>query len=443
MFLYMQQPLISKMNLKTTISKKVVSTFLLFFLFSISFAQSKKTCEILTKTIEKYASNVNAFKVNYIFQSGSGDTSRFEGNLYYNNTIPHQPPYYILEADDNIHTYFNNKNYYGCNNSGANKFTDFLLTDSTKLLKRNLIRYMIPAFLMYHPFLKDYIEGCNTKTVVLKETNESYIISIADSTLCNGVADGVTIGTSNYDLALIEIDKKTFLIKKHYSELDSKVGGVISKQIDELRFTQLPILKEAIIAKIDNEKPLANRVTPIKDSLHKSAELGSFPSFKLKDMNNTDFTDDLIKSRYVLVEFWYKSCAPCILNLQQLNKIDSMYSKTDLTILAVNDVDTGLTNLSSFIKKFNLTYPVLYRGKSLADTFHFYSHPQTFIYDNKDRKIVFSSMGGSPNYAADIKIAFDGILKKETNSFFTLLIIGLGCMLVLITVFVRLRSKKI
>ena len=117
-------------------SKKVITTFLLFLIASINIAQNTNTCGILKKTIEKFKSNVNAFHVKFTsFNTDDEDTLRYIGDLYYNNTAPNQPPFYILEANNSNYIYFNNTSYYGVNNVGSKEFTDLSKTDEPKRRK--------------------------------------------------------------------------------------------------------------------------------------------------------------------------------------------------------------------------------------------------------------------------------------------------------------------
>ncbi len=423
-------------------SKKVNTTFLLFLIASINIAQNTNTCGILKKTIEKFKSNVNAFHVKFTsFNTDDEDTLRYIGDLYYNNTAPNQPPFYILEANNSNYIYFNNTSYYGVNNVGSKEFTDLSKTDSTKRLKGKMISNMIPDFLINPTFFNGYLEDCDSKLFELKETNESFIISYEDKIKQPILMKGKVIGMKIYDLTSFEIDKKTYLIKKHYWQVVTVMGGVESKQIETHAFTPISISKEDIITKIENEKPLNKLNESAKAPDINSVKTGSiFPNFILKDLNNNDYADSKLKSRYVLVEFFYKSCAPCIINMKQLNKIDSMFSKKDLTILAINDVDTGLASLKNFINKFNLGYTVLYQAKSLAGKLNFNRHPQTFVYDNKDRKIVYENSGGGPTYYIEMKLVLDKIINHDKIKSYTAVLITCISVILGLVLFVLTRS---
>ena len=422
-------------NLK---SKKVGLTFLLSFLSLIGFAQKNNICQILNKTIEKYKCNVFAFHVTYDFSTSTEkDISKYEGDLYYNNTQIQKPPHYVLQCDEK-YVYFNNSKYYGYNNIDSNQFTDLSSFDSTRLLKGKIINNLIPNFLMYKPFLKDYIDGCKSNIVKMIEINDSYEISIEDHQIGGLTMKGMVIGKTKGSFYSIEIDKKTYLITKHKFEIITEIGGIEEKQLEVHQFIQIPKSTFEINTRIENQRPFKNLSLFQKAKDSETYSIGSFfPKFNLKELNNLDFSDSLIKSRYVLVEFWYKSCAPCIINMQQLKKIDSMFSRDDLTILAINDIDTNAQLLTKLAQKLNLNYTLLFRGNLLAQKLQINEHPQTFIYDTKDRKIVYKSKGGGPLYSLNIKEVFDKILKQESNS--TKIIYILISVFVLILIFVFMK----
>ncbi len=115
-----------------------------------------------------------------------------------------------------------------------------------------------------------------------------------------------------------------------------------------------------------------------------------------------------------------------------------MFSRDDLTILAINDIDTNAQLLTKLAQKLNLNYALLFRGNLLAQKLQINEHPQTFIYDTKDRKIVYKSKGGGPLYSLNIKDVFDKILKQESNSTKIIYILISVFALILIFVFMKI-----
>lgn len=429
------------MNFEKFNSKKVLCAFLLFSVLSLSIAQSNTPCEILSKTIEKYQSNINAFQLDYLRTTDGEDTLKYSGNLFYNNSVANKPPYYILESGNNNYIYFNNPNYYGLNNIQTKEFADLSKTDSTHLLKGKMVRYLIPEFLICHSFLKEFMDCCKSKKIKFTENNESYILSIPDSTINNMMMKGQLIGQVRFSLTSICIDKKTYMIVKHYSQIRSVINGVESNQEETIKLNKIKMQNEDIVARIKNVKPFTHS-SKLANELAAQAEITDkvFPNFVLKDLNNLDFSDNNISSRYVLVEFFYKACAPCIVNMKQLNKLDSLYSEKDLTILAVDDIDTDCVVLNTFIKKFKPNFEVLFQGKSLSSKLHINGHPQTFIYDNKDKKIVFTETGGRYTYAEDMKLVLDKIINHNKTKSYTAVLITCISVILGLVLFVLTRS---
>ena len=64
-----------------------------------------------------------------------------------------------------------------------------------------------------------------------------------------------------------------------------------------------------------------------------------------------------LKGKVVIVDFWASWCSPCKRTLPILQSIKSKYK--DIEVLTIN-IDEEKKNAEAFIKRFNVTLPVLY-----------------------------------------------------------------------------------
>lgn len=114
------------------------------------------------------------------------------------------------------------------------------------------------------------------------------------------------------------------------------------------------------------------------------------PNWKLPTYENTEDSVELytIESKYILLDFWYASCAPCLQDIPKLKKIASSYSTSDLTLLAINVFDKDTSRISAIDKRYQFTYPILINGRDLAlNVYGQKSYPYKILLDS-DYKVL-------------------------------------------------------
>ncbi|PRP67139.1 hypothetical protein BST86_08530 [Nonlabens agnitus] len=123
-------------------------------------------------------------------------------------------------------------------------------------------------------------------------------------------------------------------------------------------------------------------------------------SISLKDYRN----------KYVLVDFWYKDCFPCIKAIASLNKIRTEYSKNDLAILGLNPYDNkekDKEKLEEFIEINEMNYPTIFVDNEVTKIYNVRAYPTFYIIDTNG-EIVYSKIGHSEKNEKEI----DSLLNK-------------------------------
>jgi len=104
-----------------------------------------------------------------------------------------------------------------------------------------------------------------------------------------------------------------------------------------------------------------------------------------------------LKGKLVLVDFFAKSCYPCMLALPGLQALHEKYKRKGLRVIGINIYDKKEDGIIGFISKHGITYPVLLGGKDVGVNYNVSSIPTVYLID-KNGKILFS---------------FDGYEKKQ------------------------------
>jgi thiol-disulfide isomerase/thioredoxin len=90
---------------------------------------------------------------------------------------------------------------------------------------------------------------------------------------------------------------------------------------------------------------------------------------------------------YILLDFWYSSCEPCLKALPEINQMAKDYSEEGLTVMGINCIDKAISaSLAAKLRAKNITIPLLFGGRDLLQSLKMNAFP-TYILITPDRKV--------------------------------------------------------
>ena len=114
-------------------------------------------------------------------------------------------------------------------------------------------------------------------------------------------------------------------------------------------------------------------------------------SYEMSNKAGEIISDKSLEGKYVLFDFWYRTCRPCWVKFPKLQQIYDSYSgHPEVAIYAVNrpmDWDKP-GQLYSSIEKKDYTFPVLAGNQEIMDAFEVYVYPTVVLMD-KEGTIIF------------------------------------------------------
>ncbi len=140
------------------------------------------------------------------------------------------------------------------------------------------------------------------------------------------------------------------------------------------------------------------------------------PGFTLADLNGNKVSLAGFKGRPLVVDFWATWCGPCKVEIPWFEKLHDQYAGQGLEILGVStdDLDrddpaklfTQKRDISDFVTKMHMNYPVLLGEDKVEDKWGIDAMPTTFFID-RNGKIVATTVGLAPRdvIEADIQKA--------------------------------------
>jgi peroxiredoxin len=136
------------------------------------------------------------------------------------------------------------------------------------------------------------------------------------------------------------------------------------------------------------------------------------PDWTLPTLDGKTLSLQDLRGKVVLIDFFYKSCYPCLLAMPELQKLHEKYKDQGVVVVGVNVFDTNENNeLGLFLQKRGVSYPVVLEGKPVAKAYKAPGYP-TLVCIGKDGKVIHSQTG----YADGMDVTYENWIKEGLGS---------------------------
>lgn len=334
---------------------------------------------------------------------------------YAENTSPHKIAAYVLSIEGVItYLYFNDTCY------------TINLDDSTIKKEHRLKRVLWPLSTNGLTLVEATAQGGERINKLKERTTDTgyFTTFLADSTLNNNQEcytlqilkndsdiDEKELYTPSYHKKLYIAKADSILLKEYHTHIDFGFRFYWNEQITDLKTQCYTPKNIEDKAKKMIESYLAQGYTYFKEKIKNNQteekqekpkppipEVGdTAPDFHLANYYTPHDTTELhkVKADYILLDFWYASCAPCLQDVPKIKSYANKYTRDKLAIFGVNVYDYDTSRIGAIDSKFHFNYPILIHGKHVAeDLYGSKSFPLKILIDS-NMKIVFVSKGHS------------------------------------------------
>lgn len=122
----------------------------------------------------------------------------------------------------------------------------------------------------------------------------------------------------------------------------------------------------------------------------------TIPSLKFTTINGIKYSDSNLRGKILVINFWFKGCAPCVAEMPALNKLHNEFKRRGVVFIGfANDAEKELK--PGYLDSGKFLFDIVASSQSIAKKFGFDGYPTSFIVD-QEGKIVKAWTGntGSP-----------------------------------------------
>ena len=136
------------------------------------------------------------------------------------------------------------------------------------------------------------------------------------------------------------------------------------------------------------------------------------PDFVFKDILGNTYTPEDIKGKVVVINLWFISCAPCIEEMPELNKLVKEYENNDAVLFLALALDEKGPRLNTFLETHVFNYNIVPDSQDyIIKKLQINSFPTHIVLD-KNSNVVFTLAGFTPGVGELIKSSINSFLDK-------------------------------
>lgn len=210
---------------------------------------------------------------------------------------------------------------------------------------------------------------------------------------------------------------------------DEFLESLVEKIKADLKDEEVKSLKEDI----EEIKTIEKDLAPLKGKMEKNMENkikenleNKFPEFKAKDLDGNEVTSDTFKDHSItLVNFWFNGCAPCVGELQELQKLNDSIKEKGGQVIGINtecmdNNENSIKEAKKIAKDQGITYPnLILDSESPAGKFalKIMAFPTSILVDRNANIIGDPIVAGvdRKDVLEEVQSRIDQIIKNDKN----------------------------
>ena len=121
-----------------------------------------------------------------------------------------------------------------------------------------------------------------------------------------------------------------------------------------------------------------------------------------------------VYAHFIILDFWYTSCYPCIKSIPAVNEIYHTYKDKDIAVYGINPLDDAQkdkTRIDKFLKNNPMGYETIMVDREIGSAVCAEGYPTFIILDQK-YNVVYKETGYKENLFQEVSAFLDEALKQ-------------------------------
>ena len=218
--------------------------------------------------------------------------------------------------------------------------------------------------------------------------------------------------TIRYEINLW-IDKKDYLPWQYSIAFDIVEQQDTMYQYDEFKLLDFsPIVDESkLTLESIPEDVVLKDYEPYKEP-EPLPEGAPAPEWSLPTLTGDTIRLADLKGKVVLLDFFYKSCAPCCAAMPILQSLHEKYKDKGFMMIGIDPIDDPEEDeMADFLAKRGITYTILFSERKLSDTYRVSGYPTLFFLD-REGKITKMHIGFRKGMEEELEADLVKLLEK-------------------------------
>jgi len=137
------------------------------------------------------------------------------------------------------------------------------------------------------------------------------------------------------------------------------------------------------------------------------------PPFELKDLSGNAVSNESLRGKVVLLDFWATWCAPCRKSMPDLQALHAKYAERGFSVVGVSIDEGGPAKVKKAVAAMKITYPIAMDSeKSPAwDAFYVKAVPAAYLLDREGR--IVAQWTGSAVNGKDLESKLEELLRVD------------------------------
>ena len=218
--------------------------------------------------------------------------------------------------------------------------------------------------------------------------------------------------TLRYEINLW-IDKKDYLPIQYAIAFDILEQQDTMYQYDEFKLLDFsPIVDESkLTLESIPEQVVLKDYEPYKEP-EPLPEGSLAPDWSLPTLTGDTIRLADLKGKVVLLDFFYKSCAPCCAAMPILQSLHDKYKDKGFMMIGIDPIDDPVKDeMADFLAKRDITYTILFAERELSSTYRIAGYPTLFFLD-REGKIAKMHVGFGKGMEEELEADLVKLLEK-------------------------------